>query len=895
MSNYSSSTNTKISFEAIIAKANAKITVISVKTDDNKVNDKIINNVVGYPRFRPDTTPDIDDKTLVANLLKITKSPVNVKSKPTEVVKPALSLKIPGTNSTWKLTLPNMRHIPDTLMFDRLMSSNLNRFAAKSTTMYRCNGTKKGLLKRLSTKLIPETPNDKIEILNLTMSLKVPIEERFDGSSAIFLKLNPHASAGLPYAFEAKNGQISKVDGITYLPDDYKTTGNILTPLLTTPQPILLHALFWARKMYNDIIVESSSFEEVNKSATRFFANHPELNTFILKRKDERIERDEFHTKIRPYGAQPLPTRLLSMWAVKMLEDNLDNFIENPKSISAYHYSPFYGGCNKILSYFDLKYSLANKFSGLAYGDDQLWQIRLKDGTIMMMAPDVSAMDMSTSNKCIIDIIKFVYSNLDLKSPINIYALYFSLTIAFKHDIHLGGAAILSKLNSLISGIPGTTIINIMNSARIQTVVGKVFEEQIVTEENFYSILSKALIAVKIKLGYEFKGFETLEFDLNQNFDKDVFSKFNMKFKDVIIHTTNKDMQSNGISLPFLSNKIIPFTLGTETRLLSCPYDIEKLGLTLILPDDYDKGSAKVVKSLERIAGAYISGGWIDENFSSFLTSQYKSTVNGLRDITFSLNDVPSIGELDVLELMKYLTRSELPSREFMFDFYTLPKEKFSVKYSDRPEAIYTERQYDGIIVDAQEKSSKDEIQSADSPDFKSLDKITLKNVVKNENLDNDDFNELDKVLVFDKNKIVPVAKIGHYNANTIVKQDLKIKRLEGLKARRNYEMKVLESSVVSAKDRRRLGKIYLDAVHAGDNRDELMNSYYEEVDLVLEDMGVDQSSDYMSLKESNYDFYTNWDGYVDEDIDVVDQNLEDDAYYDSKYGKFELEFGGSS
>lgn len=880
MSNYSSSSSSKVDYQTILAKANLKLISVTNTVPPTTTSAK---SGVAYPFFIPDTTPDLNDKKMVEKLLLIRKTAVSGvnKGKAMPILVPVSALKIPGsTLSTWKLTLPNARHRPDVNMYEKLIGYGLHDYATPTTKLYRSNGTKTALFNRLASKLIVDSNNTQIEIENLVMFDRHKFETRFDSSSAVLGSLNMHAAAGLPYAFFHDNGKLPKITDVTLLPEQYYTTGDTKTTLLTTPIPIIEHAVHWARSMFNLIIEEASTFGEVKALSKSFFLQHPELNTFIVKRKDEKMEREEWDMKVRPYGTQPLPTRFVSMWAVKPLEDNLANFIEDANSISAYHYSPFYGGSSDLLLYFEGKYNKNVVFSGLAYGDDQLWQIKLKSGKVVFLAPDVSAMDMSTSNACVIDIINFVSKNKVKFPKINLFALYFSLSIAFQHDLHVGGPYIMSKIHSLLSGIPGTTIINILNSARIQTVVQDVFKSKSVTEESFFPILGEALSTVKSKLGYSFKGLETLSFDIAQRKqDMSTFVEFLKKHSEIIHYATIEEVKDGGIPLPFLSQQVQKYTLGSTTRILSLPFNKYKLGSTLVLPDSYDvKGQAKVHKTLERIAGAYITGGWADEEFSAFLSEQYKSIAKGLVNMSFSVSELPSCGENDILTLMTYLVRPELPSREFMFDFNTMRKSDFDNKYSTNPSLAYVDQISDYILPPVQPISVPN-------------------NHPKSEYiLDKDDYSILDEIIKFDEDKIVDVKKMGHSNANTIREEKLKLARIQRLKDRRQAERFLLES--VPSKSRKAGLRSMLDRLKQSDSRDDQilrMEEFYQDMDEFYDDNGMLPGEEYNSLKESNEAFYRSWDSYDEEGlIDMLpsDKNEidEDEEYYSSNYGKAELE-----
>jgi len=157
--------------------------------------------------------------------------------------------------------------------------------------------------------------------------------------------------------------------------------------------PIVQHALVVA----SNLIIQlgnAPSLPEVKMMWESLVASTPWLHTFILKRKDEKAERSDFLTKVRPYGVAPLIVKFMCQYAVLPLESRLVSFLDDPDSISAYKFSPFFGGATRLVQHFASRLK-THKQVFISYGDDQLWAFQLADGRILVMGPDVSSMDMS--------------------------------------------------------------------------------------------------------------------------------------------------------------------------------------------------------------------------------------------------------------------------------------------------------------------------------------------------------------------------------------------------------------------------------------------------------------------------------------------------------------------
>jgi hypothetical protein len=459
---YSKSNAHAMSFKEIIARG---------RIVENKQFVKAIptpkSTRVEYPVFDlAKEGADISAKELTNGLLELKKK--NRKGDYVDVVSPQKSIILPYAKTTWKYSHPDIRCVADKAMYSRLVNAGLGEYAKASVEMFRSNGTRRGLLNRmkqqLTIKLNPPTPDEVIYEMAQRLRVNAIKDDEFlkilSSEDACFEKLNTKASAGLPYAFvSGKNGEIPKLGGFTTLSLEYRHHTNPV-PLMDEPMLVIEHAFYWARKIWK-IVDDAEDLPAAFSSLGDFFDTYPEFRTFMLKRKEEKMDRNDYKLKVRPYGCQSLPARMFCMWAVSLLEQNLLSFFEDQRSLSSYHFSQFYGGAERIINHFESFYRTSKeRFTGIAYGDDQLWSIRLDNGTIAFLTPDIKAMDMNTQSDTISVIGKWIKLSIPNIPELNFKALIVALSMAFNHHVHVDGPYVIGKTQSMFSGVPGTTLWN---------------------------------------------------------------------------------------------------------------------------------------------------------------------------------------------------------------------------------------------------------------------------------------------------------------------------------------------------------------------------------------------------------------------------------------------------
>lgn len=856
-SNYTGNASDRESASAIISRLSSNVRVISVQDATPKAASRIAQHVYkafDIPKGVADMTPQ-QGALMLCKLVKRT-----LRGKERTVVFPAKALRLPHGLGTWSYNFLDIRNKPDLDMFKCLKVAGLDEAADATQLLVRANGTKRGLFTRISDKLVTGDPQDrmKIPLKNLKLARLHKYESRITIDSPAFSYINGTSCAGLPYMFEATNQYTPKLGGKTCLPIKYSVTGTKVTTMLPESEamPILLHALHHADEMFRAVIDDASDFAETRSNMKRYFLEHPDLNTFLIKRKDDKMDRSEWDTKVRPYGVMPAPTRMFCMFAIKPLEDNLVCFVDDFDTISAYHYSPFYGGASQLISYFRHHTTLKRRFTGLCYGDDQLWCFRLDNGELVFMTPDVAAMDMSTRNYAITDMLEFVAQQGDMPS-VNARALMVALTCGFMHQMHIGGSQIVSKEHSFLSGTPGTTVINIGTSAKIQQHIENKFNAcGPLSRTNFFPTLVLVLEEVKSLLGFTFKEMVPLAPLVARSantFDTVMQSGV---FKNCMYHVESFSVvETGGIPLPFLSNQVKVI----ENQFVSVPFDMNKFGASLVLPGAF--GSAdknRVLSRKERVAGIYYSGAWADPKWYAFLHDLY-AQLSKVEPGPIIPSELHPILEKDILDLMKILDKPTLPPFAVMLDMNVMARDAFRAKYQKQGTHNLTFPDEEQLSSSSSSSSSSSTLPppSAMAYDFGDVD-------------------DLDKLFVNDKSNTVTVKQLGHANALT-----------QGERARKDAINK--ERNRVKAERRERIRQLAM-AAGVPKKRYERWDDDEDAAFAELEDYFDDDSDtpaqkEFNELRESRDSWFAAYDGYdSDHEIFASKDELEDDSDLDDLF-----------
>jgi len=593
------------------------------------------------------------------------------------VCRPMKAILVPHTGKGFAWTQPNIFYGPDKFMYKNVRSIPFigDLIGVRASGLVRSNGTRRAVLNRMVTQMtLPKTADYRMMtgIENvLKFSTKEYVYEEFlDPESQCLQELNPKADAGLPYLFLHDKNVAPKVGGGTLLPLEYHKDKHLLDEEVS----ILEHGLYWANKFLSGL-KECEKRGEAITYLKEFLIQYPEMNTFVLKRKDEALPTDDWNKKVRPYGCQPLMFRLLCKMLIHSISSRMLSFWEDSDSCSAYRLSVFHGGGEKIINWIVgclSKKSDRTEFYAISYGDDQLWLIVYPDGSFHIYAPDVRAMDMSTLSAAGF---RFsAYINMVFKMPkLYDHLLTISSYISYHHYMHLGGGVVVEKMNSLFSGIPGTTERNIFSSAEIHALIKDYMRVHVVTKENVSEHLQVILEMIKVKFNFEFK-----DFNVNVPFEElpgQYCANLNQLLED-------------GVSLPFLQCCVRVVDHNGERRYVMVTQDAIKLGASLVI-----HGSRNLTDKVraERLAGIYFAGGWFYPLLAQKIHEMYNVLIAKEKEAEFSISCEHSLMEDGVQSYLVYAKemgitpKDGLPSYDTMMDFATMDPEAFAEKYMRNP------------------------------------------------------------------------------------------------------------------------------------------------------------------------------------------------------------------
>lgn len=618
---------------------------------------------------------------------------------------PAKALKNSLTHKgDFSFTHPNINYRPDREMYNALLNAGLKSQAIFAQNSYASNNTMFGLYKRFTAQIIPEGTNYKppshVDVysrffFNSSKLVQGPLNEEAE----CFKNLTSKSCAGLPFAFQHKDNVAPKVEDEMEIAIDYFDPKS-----KPVRMKVLAHAMHYAKMFYQWCRVENRNdfFAQMKK----FIDAHPEFNTFLLKRKSELQQREDYNNKVRPYGVQPLAMRLFGKWAMHPIIEALVPFYENHRSCSAYGFSAFYGGGRKIIKWLkahvadfvDMKQSGNSQryhFAGISFGDDQLWVIYDSVTELLHIeGPDVSAMDMNTSRGRIVDLMKIIDGVVNTKHYAN--AIYFNLIISFQRYVHIGGPYIIYMINSLMSGVVGTTFINIHSSAQIQTIAQDVCAKYTGDVDGLYTAITTE---VTERLGYTFKP----RTEKNSQV---------LKFSD---------LDEKGITVPFLSFEVK--IINGEP--VCVPADYDKFGGTFCVPCSH----TPTTYSMERVLGAFLSGACFDEKLNTFCRNMYavKRLANNKEKMIRAESSVDPDAINEITKWMESKTRrnllkqGSLPSDACMLDMMVLDHDDFYAKWDNLsdlveeaktvvPTTMYREFDLSAFIQEPTTTSSKDEV-----------------------------------------------------------------------------------------------------------------------------------------------------------------------------------------
>jgi len=454
---------------------------------------------------------------------------------------------------------------------------------------------------------------------------------------------------------------------------------------------------------------------------------------------------------------------------------------------------------------------------------------------------------MNTSSEAINSHAKYLRVAIKNLPDIQFRSFVVALTMAFNHQVFVDGSGVLSKTESLFSGIPGTTLFNIITSSKIQAyfqegMLDWVNKHGEVMKSNFFSMYAFALDYVKQKTGFSFKGLEGLSVIVANS----TFEQLCDKTKDQVFFDDEENLRAHGIPLPFLSNKLVIL----EGKPVCIPYNMEKFGASLVLPS-ISSFKTGVKSQIERVMGVAFSGGWVDQTLYLGLKNIFDSLRNSDK-YHMGVDEVPAGVEEDVLEVIKYV--KDFPSREFFYDLNTLSKQDFA------------ERHLMGKTLEQSESQNKTSSSSSSS----SKDEVGLGGTGGMEEFmeaadDLEDFTV--KLLSVPP---VPKSKMGHFNANDVEEDKAKEERRK-IRYQKMIAARLAQGISTSGKAGK---KAYSDIMHKLDNEDFDLNDVQD----VVEDYFEEDSAEYRDYKNAREKVinepsdWVSWQEYYRDDITLSDQ-----------------------
>lgn len=221
-----------------------------------------------------------------------------------------------------------------------------------------------------------------------------------------------------------------------------------------------------------------------------------EKHNFItmLSAKMDVMERDSYFKKTRPIGITPFWLRLLESVLTQSYYPAMANFEDDPTSISAFRFSWLNGGIQRLADFILTPHDGA--FHALSWGDDQIWMCRAQDGSVFLLFPDVSGMDMKitsrhyrlyrgwlvhlfTDEKVSLSMFEEEGGLEDYLEKAKIGAnwlelLLFHVASAAKKQVMVDNGVVINMNVGLLSGKSATTIIDFIGSADLINQVKRV-------------------------------------------------------------------------------------------------------------------------------------------------------------------------------------------------------------------------------------------------------------------------------------------------------------------------------------------------------------------------------------------------------------------------------------
>jgi len=151
----------------------------------------------------------------------------------------------------------------------------------------------------------------------------------------------------------------------------------------------------------------------------------------------------------------PLSSSWLARYVSHLLRSEMLNFLENSESWSAYKFSWFYRGAEKLIKH--VNHNPIGEFKALVFGDDAIWVYTTSDGVVWVCCPDFSGFDATVP----IETRDVVWNMFECKSPRDKVLFTYALESAFKTSAAMYKALVCFLSTGVHSGHPLTTLIDI--------------------------------------------------------------------------------------------------------------------------------------------------------------------------------------------------------------------------------------------------------------------------------------------------------------------------------------------------------------------------------------------------------------------------------------------------
>lgn len=356
--------------------------------------------------------------------------------------------------------------------------------------------------------------------------------------------------------------------------------------------------------------------------------NRPAEVTLQWKRKLDRYLRTDYYKKARTYFVYPAALKFVMLPAARIIRESCVKFDDSDAvrtNGSAYGFSWIGGGAGKLIHW--IEDTREGEFRSIFYGDDAIWVMRYKS-KLYIMCPDFTGMDNTISD----EIKKYAISLFAGVSRERwfLQTLLILVTTAFNMHAHVAYALVYRFLKGMHSGHPSTTVLdNIMSGIA--------------------SILIKYKVEDLIKKG------DPLSF----NFVDYLKDKLNLRIKASTygwkVYTLPSDMP------PFLG-----MTLKKYNENWYPVREISDIATSLVIPRTIAADKNQVTRTMERVAGCYITGSWYYDDLYK-LSHEYFKTHMATTRPAFTTDEenilMPSTRDIMTDGSAYYTT---LPSKEAM-------------------------------------------------------------------------------------------------------------------------------------------------------------------------------------------------------------------------------------